>query len=177
MVTNREWLESIVGQAVVLKNKKDAIIEDQESCLEEGMMCRITQIYKDFRDPDCYVIATDQTGFEEYNKRFSTPNYYDDKGKPTLRVYETPFYELKPNIWILTKTMEKEYDKEDLFFEVVDMKSTMKNAMVKLIETTVATKTPTKEETIGAIKGTIEMMKEIMDEISEEMSRSQSMKP
>ena len=65
-------------------------IEEIESYAEAGMRGRATGICD---DPDGDVrIQVDFTEFEEFNKQFEMPNYYDKMGFPSLTAHEAGLY-------------------------------------------------------------------------------------
>jgi hypothetical protein len=75
------------GEKPVVKFNKRA--ELQDSNFDEGMMAEIVSAHD---NGDCYVFDCCFAKFEEYNKAFMKPNYYDNNGNPTLKWCETGFY-------------------------------------------------------------------------------------
>jgi hypothetical protein len=84
-------------------------IEDHETMFDEG--CKAT-ISMNHATDDYLCISCNFTNYEEYNKIFYKPNYYDKNGVPCLKVYETCFY---PKNKIETVYFDYDCDVEDCF--------------------------------------------------------------
>lgn len=75
----------LTGKPVIVEFNK--IIEEYESCIDNGMKARIASI----SEPDEYQtvkISFDLSGFEEYNDLRMKANYYDKYGAAVLTAKE-----------------------------------------------------------------------------------------
>ena len=59
----------------------------------------------------CGEFVFDFSKYEDYNKNFYQPNYYDKHHKPCLYVYQTSYYPTKPveTVWFMFDTMVADF--------------------------------------------------------------------
>lgn len=83
---NLDEYKALVGKVVRLLPG----VEDSETGFEPGMMGVVCQV--DLEDDDVVLVTVDFSKFEEYNKGFMTPNYYDEHQQPKFKWCETRYY-------------------------------------------------------------------------------------
>ncbi len=78
--------KTYIGKVVVFNEKTDIM----ESDFDIGMKARVLGI--DLKDDDVWRVYFDFSEFNEYNKARAKPNYYDERGKPTLTWWDKSYF-------------------------------------------------------------------------------------
>ena len=81
--------EKNAGKVVTFSQEFDDELGDIVG-FEAGMKAKIAGIVYDGYGE--YVVYFDFSGYEEYNKQFMKPDYYDQNGVPCLRWDQTSYY-------------------------------------------------------------------------------------
>ncbi len=109
---------------------KDAI-EQIETGFDPKMRAKIVDVVaKDHGVGEpFYKFVFDFSQYEEYNKQFSKPNFYDDNGDPCLRWHEAgaPLY---PSNKLEVVYLEEAYN----YFDIVSEEEQITNKVNKIIE-------------------------------------------
>lgn len=92
-------------QALVTPDRPIAVefgkrVLDLESYVEPGMRAVLTRFRFD-SDPDVCVLTVDYTPFDEFNKKFEQPNYYDKHGDPCLTAREAGQYSTTEDLFFM----------------------------------------------------------------------------
>jgi hypothetical protein len=67
------------------------LVDESEIDFDPRMRAKVVDAYLSSEE-DYWKIQVDFSFWEEYNKQFARPNYYDANGEPCLRWHETKFY-------------------------------------------------------------------------------------
>lgn len=97
----KELVTKIDQNPVVVKFSKE--IEKIECECETNMVGRLYayEIEEKGTPDEHYKIFIDFTGYENWNKGVAKPVYYDRDGKATLTVFETKFYSVKNDLYVM----------------------------------------------------------------------------
>lgn len=93
MANTYQELLTLVGKDIEFLSAVEKYADE----FDAGMRATVTGIAP---DGDHYQIQLTLAKFEDYNRPFETPTYFDSDGKPTLTVREAGYYRMENYLYV-----------------------------------------------------------------------------